>query len=337
VDQPRLSVVIPYYRGADSIAEAVASVRAQTLPADEIVIVDDGSPDDLEAALGETAAGIKIVHKPNGGISSAMNAATEAASGDFLVQLDQDDVFMPGRLAAVAAAATANPAAEVIATDAIVEFDGAEVARIGSLSPLEVPDPRAAILRRCYILWPAIRRSRLLAIGGYDESFPVMQDWDCFIRLLVAGAPVAVVPEPLYRWRLTPGSRSSADGVENAEALIRLMEKTAQNPDLTVAERELVAENLLSQERRMALEQAHLAVETGAGDARRRSLKVVTGAGFSASSRVKAAAAVVSPALASRFIEARAARDPGAEALARRGFGRSTDSIRERSNLEETA
>jgi hypothetical protein len=332
VDQPTLSVVIPYYRGADSIAEAVASVRAQTRAPDEIVIVDDGSPDDLEAALGDTA-GIKIVHKPNGGISSAMNAATAAASGDFLVQLDQDDVFMPGRLEAVAAAATANPEAGVIATDAIVEFDGAEVARIGSISPLDVPDPRAAILRRCYILWPAIRRSRLLAIGGYDESFPVMQDWDCFIRLLIAGAPVAIAPEPLYRWRLTPGSRSSADGVENAEALIRLMEKTAKNPGLTVAERELVAENLVSQERRMALEQAHLAVETGAADARRRSLKVVTGAGFSASSRVKAAAAVVSPALASRFIEARAARDPGAEALARRGFGRSTDSIRDRSHL----
>ncbi len=333
MDRPRLSVIIPYYRGADSIGEAVASVRAQTLAADEIVIVDDGSPDDLEAALGEAAAGIKIVRKPNGGISSAMNAATEAASGDFLVQLDQDDVFMPGRLEAVAAAAGANPEADVIATDAIVEFDGADVARIGALSPLEVPDPREAILRRCYILWPAVRRTRLQAIGGYDESFPVMQDWDCFIRLLISGAPVAVVPEPLYRWRLTPGSRSSSDGVENAEALIRLMEKTAGNPDLRPSERQIVAENLASQHRRMALERAHLAVETGARDARRRSLDLVTGAGFSLSSRVKAAVAVVSPRLAARFIEARAARDPGAEALSRRGFGRSTDSIGDRKNL----
>ncbi|MBN9621391.1 MAG: hypothetical protein J0H06_00315, partial [Actinobacteria bacterium] len=126
---------------------------------------------------------------------------------------------------------------------------------------------------------------------------------------------------------------SSSDGVENAEALIRLMEKTAGNPDLRPSERQIVAENLASQHRRMALERAHLAVETGARDARRRSLDLVTGAGFSLSSRVKAAVAVVSPRLAARFIEARAARDPGAEALSRRGFGRSTDSIGDRKNL----
>lgn len=319
---PSLSVVIPYYCGADVISDAVASVRDQTLAPAEIVIVDDGSPDDLEAALGDAAAGITIVHKANGGISSAMNAATEAARGEFLVQLDQDDVFFPGRLEAISAASAARPEADVIATDAVVEFDGEEVARIGAMQELEVADPRDAILRRCYILWPAIRRSNLIAVGGYDESFAVMQDWDCFIRLLLAGAEVAVLPEPLYRWRLTPGSRSSSDGIENAEALIRLMSKTLENPDLRPLERRLVAGSLASQHRRMALERAHLAVETRSTEARRRSLELVTGRGFSASTRAKAAVAVASPRLSAHFIDRRAARNPGVEALSRRGFGR---------------
>src|SRR5665213_142373 len=72
---PTLSVVIPYYRGADVIADAVESVLAQTLQPAEIVICDDGSPDDLAAALGSLCAKVKIVRQPNGGIASAMNTA----------------------------------------------------------------------------------------------------------------------------------------------------------------------------------------------------------------------------------------------------------------------
>ena len=116
-EAPSLSVVIPYYRGAATISAAVESVLAQTRPADEIVICDDGSPDDLEAALGALRGEVKIIRKENGGISSAMNATTDAASGEFLVQLDQDDAFLPLRLEAIADAAVACPDADIVATD----------------------------------------------------------------------------------------------------------------------------------------------------------------------------------------------------------------------------
>ena len=75
---------------------------------------------------------------------------------------------------------------------------------LGAVQPFRAENQRTSIIEGCFILWPAIRRSRLLAIGGYDESFPVMQDWECFIRLVLDGAKVAYVPETLYRWRLTP-------------------------------------------------------------------------------------------------------------------------------------
>ena len=79
------------------------SALDQTLKPEEIVICDDGSPDDLEGALGPLRRAVNIVRKENGGFASAMNFAVAAAKGEFVVQLDSDDLFQPRRLEAIAA------------------------------------------------------------------------------------------------------------------------------------------------------------------------------------------------------------------------------------------
>ncbi|HTA33815.1 MAG TPA: glycosyltransferase family A protein [Solirubrobacteraceae bacterium] len=319
--EPSLSVVIPYYRGAAVIAEAVESVLAQTLAPLEIVICDDGSPDDLDAALGGLRERVVVVRQENGGIASAMNATTRAARGEFVVQLDQDDAFLPGRLEAIAAVLRARPDLDIVATDAIVEMQGREIVTLEAISRYEDGDQRAAMLRTCSFLWPAIRRSRLLAAGGYDESFAVMQDWECFARLVLGGALVAYVHAPLYRWRMTPGSRSSRDRVANVEAIERMLVKLLAGSSLRDSERAR-AQALLSQRRRwLARERARQAVENRSPSARRLSLGLAAGRGFDNATRAKAAVTVLSPALARRFLERRAEQaDPAREALAQRGF-----------------
>src|SRR5580693_2746982 len=72
-DAPTLSVVITYYRGAQVICDAVESVLAQTVTPHEIVICDDGSPDDLHSALGALREHVKVIRKENGGTGSAAN------------------------------------------------------------------------------------------------------------------------------------------------------------------------------------------------------------------------------------------------------------------------
>jgi cellulose synthase/poly-beta-1,6-N-acetylglucosamine synthase-like glycosyltransferase len=319
--EPKLSVVIPYYRGAEVIGEAVRSVLAQTLPPLEIVICDDGSPDDLDGALGELREQVRIVRKDNGGIASAMNALTEAASGDYVVQLDQDDAFAPGRLEAIAAVLRARPDIDLVASDGIVEMDGREVVTLEAISVYEDGDPRARMLATCPFLWPAIRRSLLIDAGGYDESFAVMQDWECFARLVFGGALVAYVHDPLYRWRMTLGSRSSRDRVANVEAIERLLVKLLDGTALRPGER-VQAQQLLAERRRwLARERARQAVESGSRQARSRSLALLAGRGFDSATRVKAAVTVLSPALARRFLKHRAEQaDPARAALAQRGF-----------------
>ncbi len=306
----RLSVTIPYYRGSDVIRDAVISVLEQTRPAEEIVICDDGSPDDLLSALGDLQAHVRVVRKANGGISSAMNAAAAAASGDFVVQLDQDDVFRPRRLEAIARLIDEDPGVDVLATDASVEYDGAEVVRLSEVQPFQSHDQRSAILGACFFMWPAIRRSSLLAVGGYDESFVVMQDWECFIRLILAGARVGYDGEPLYCWRLTPGSRSAADGVVNADALVRMMSKTLEDPCLRPREREIAQRALVDHRGRLLNERAHYAVRTGARDARRLALLLASNADVSPATRAKAAVACVAPTLARSMMERRARAHP---------------------------
>ncbi|MCW3031898.1 MAG: hypothetical protein QOK19_2784 [Solirubrobacteraceae bacterium] len=319
--RPTLSVVIPYYRGEATIADAVRSVLEQTVKPLEIVVCDDGSPDDLDAGLGSLREAVRVIRQRNGGISAAMNALTATSRGDYVVQLDQDDAFTPRRLEAITDVLGARPDIDVVATDAVIELAGEPVATLEQVHPFAAADQRAVLLTTCTFMWPAVRRAVLQTSGGYDESFPVMQDWECFLRLVLGGAPMAFVHEPLYRWRLTPGSRSSRDRVENVQAVLRMTEKVCSVCPLEPSERALGESLLASRRRWLARERARHALQERASGARAGSLKLLFGRDFDRATRAKALVAVLSPALARRFLERRRDKtDPAVEALAQRGF-----------------
>jgi GT2 family glycosyltransferase len=320
---PTLSVIITYYRGQQAVAGAVRSVLEQTVAPLEIVICDDGSPDDLDAGLGELRRHVEIIRKDNGGTGSALNAAARAASGDYVVQLDVDDAFHERRLEAVTAVLAARPDVDVVSGDATIEHGDRVVARIGALNPPPGDGGgRELMLRRNWIPWPAARRSLVLEEGGWDERFQVFEDWDRWLRLMLSGAVVAYVHEPLYRWRLSPHSRSSASRIAHYEDQILLTEKALEGGRLTPSER-TAAESLL-ESRRDGLRRARArdAVADGTKDARRLSLGLLFGPGYDPATRAKSAIAVLSPRVAARMLERRgAAGDPADLELTRRGFG----------------
>ena len=95
---PRVSVIIPAYRAAATIGRAVNSLLAQTVPAAEIVIVDDGSPEPLAPALARYGDRVQLLRKDNGGAASARNLGIDHAGGELLAFLDADDYWEPGKL-----------------------------------------------------------------------------------------------------------------------------------------------------------------------------------------------------------------------------------------------
>jgi glycosyltransferase involved in cell wall biosynthesis len=250
---------------------------------------------------------VTLIHKENGGAASAYNVAIRAARSDFVVQTDHDDTFFPERLEAIADLATARPDLDVIATDALMELDGRPVGTYKEFNPFPVEDQRAWVLRGCFFGWPAIRRELMLSIGGFDERRRINWDWNCWIRLVLAGAKVGLVDEPLYRWRLRHESLS-AKVVENfKEDVVFLELLLEENPSLTERDREVIAEVVERHRRRIRLFEAKASLVEKRDDARRRQLDVVFGPRFGVRTRAKAVVAFVAPGLSGRVLERKVA------------------------------
>jgi hypothetical protein len=248
---PSFSVVIPAYQAANTIGAALASVAAQTVAPLETIVCDDGSTDGLERAIEPWRDDVVLLRKDNGGGASALNAATNAASGEFVVILDADDTYEPERLEALGALAAERPDLDLVTSDAYLELDGDVQGRFSATTPFLTDDQRLGILRSCFVGgWPAVRRSTLLAAGGFDESVRVPYDWECWIRLLLGGAAAGCVDVPLMTYHLHPGGLT-ADRAKNLQARIRMLESVSrrlQRPE----ERDTLNETLRRERAKLA-------------------------------------------------------------------------------------
>lgn len=97
--QPAVSVIIPTYNRAHTLAEAIDSVLAQSRPAAEIIVVDDGSTDGSAELLAGYGDRIRYLRQDNAGVGAARNRGLAAASGDYIALLDSDDHWHPDKLA----------------------------------------------------------------------------------------------------------------------------------------------------------------------------------------------------------------------------------------------
>lgn len=114
----KISVIIPTYNRADLLPRALESVLQQTLPPDEILVVDDGSTDTTPQVIKPyLQRGIRYLPKPNGGPSSARNLGIQSAQGEFVGFLDSDDEYYPELLSATMAMLKKYPSAGVAYTD----------------------------------------------------------------------------------------------------------------------------------------------------------------------------------------------------------------------------
>ena len=107
---PVLSVVIPAYNNASTLAEAIASVRSQDVPCPEIIVVDDGSSDATNQVIDDLAGhDLRLIRQPNGGPGAARNTGITAARGEWIAFLDGDDLWLPSKLELQLAAIWKDP------------------------------------------------------------------------------------------------------------------------------------------------------------------------------------------------------------------------------------
>jgi glycosyltransferase involved in cell wall biosynthesis len=303
---PSFSVIVAAYQAAATIGEAIESALGQTLQPLEIVVCDDGSTDDLAAALAPYAGRVRVIRQDNRGEAAAKNAAARAARGDFVVILDADDVFLPERLERMAALALERPDLDIITTDAVLEIDDRPVRRCYEPSfPFPAEDQEREILRRNFVFGlAAVRRERLLEDGGFNESVRFTTDWERWIRMILSGSRVGLCDEVLARYRLRPGSLSAQRSrmLEGRLATLRL---ALGNPELDEGGREIVTETIRRFERDLLVTRARESLVSGDGDARRHALRAARAGSLPARMRVMAGLAAVAPGLARRSLARR--------------------------------
>jgi glycosyltransferase involved in cell wall biosynthesis len=300
--------VIAAYQACGFVGRAVTSALAQTLPPVEVIVCDDGSTDDIEGALEPYLDRIVFLRLEHRGEAAAKNAGIRAASGDFVSILDADNAYEPERNEALAELAIARPDLDVLTTDCYLEVDGRVIKRGAENWPFQATDQRRGLLRRSFIFPDsAIRRTRLLEVGGYHDM-PRTVDWDLMLRLVFSGSRAGLVDRPLVRYGLREDSESHADAVLQKRAEVNTLEKAARTLDLTEDEREVLARSLEKRRRDARLEEVRAAVRERAPEARRKALGIATARGYGLPTRVKTVISAAAPGAARRRLLAREQR-----------------------------
>jgi glycosyltransferase involved in cell wall biosynthesis len=305
VSEPTFAIVITAYEAADVIAGAVDSALAQTRPAEEVIVVDDGSSDDLEAALAPYGDRIAVVRKENGGGPSARNAGVAVARSEFMAILDADDVYHPRRLEATAELAQRRPELGLIATDARFLVDGRPAGTFLEHNAFPEENQRTAIFASCFPTgWPTVRIRDVQAVGGFDEEMRIAYDWDCWLRMILAGSSVGMVQEPLYDYVLHRGSLASSR-LASLRERVRLLEKAARNPNLREEERPALRRSLTVHREQAARGAIEATLYGGSG--RSEAARIARAQGLAPRTRALAAIAALAPPLARRYVSPTAA------------------------------
>lgn len=236
MSKPVVSVVIPTHNRAALLREALDSVSAQTFRDFELIVIDDGSTEDIKAQVVGHPARPRVVRQAHEGPAAARNLGLREAAADLVAFLDSDDLWHPTKLEVFLKAVDQNPDCSIF---------------YGPMSPIDRQgNPVPGRTKRCHDGWitqqlfcssfvhvPTIlcRKDAILAVGGFDASLPVCEDYDLWLRLSIRER-FGLIDQPLAKRRLHDNRLSKALMGRNlavkAEVLQRFFDSGVANGQL---------------------------------------------------------------------------------------------------------
>lgn len=235
----RVAVVIPTHDRPDLLAEALRSVLAQTLPPQEVVVVDDLGHEQTRVAVAgiqaSTGIAIRYLHRVAGpkGASASRNAGAALASAGYVAFLDDDDLWEPRFLADAIGMAEAS-STELVVSWLATSSDGvlgSGPAMPEGLSAADVIARNPGFTGSNFVV-----SARLFAvIGGFDAALPVSNDKDFLVRALMASDGYRVVPHRNAIYRRHPGPQLTTWNSRRADGMALYLAKHRDN--LTRADR----------------------------------------------------------------------------------------------------
>ena len=205
-DVPAISVIIPCYKQAEFLPEAVESVIAQTFTDWELLIVDDGSPDSTGLVADELAKHhptrrIRTIRQANAGLARARNAGIQRARGSYILPLDADDRLGPTMLERTYRLLEEQPGVAIAYTDVQRFGDHNDVIRADDFNATTLP--AISHLNYCSLY----RREVWEAVGGYNANMVYgYEDWDFWVGAVECGYVARRIPEPMFQYRVRSGT-----------------------------------------------------------------------------------------------------------------------------------
>ncbi len=230
VYRPLVSVVVPMFDAALTIARALASIGAQRYTNWEAIVVDDASADDgasLVEAMNDPR--IRLIRLPvNCGPAKARNLGISAAKGELVAFLDADDEWLPEKLEKQVAAFAADPRLALVICDiGVTTADGAEGSSVyARQAPVSGTEAWKTLLASSFVATSAVltRRDLLERIGGFAPDLTVGEDQDLFIRLALEGG-LHALPEKLAVYHWMPHSYSIGLAPRQSAEVLRMVRR----------------------------------------------------------------------------------------------------------------
>lgn len=212
-----VSIIIPSFNSQEWVCDAIDSSLQQTYAHCEVIVVDDGSTDNTRELLQQKYGNrIKYIYQENRGLAGARNTGVRNASGDYLQFLDADDEITPDKIEKQVKILEQHKEYTVAFSD--FEYFEGGASNITKLSPetfrkkYQTGNLWKPFLTGNFIVVHAAlaRKADVVAVGCFDESIWACEDYDLWMRLAGRGCNFVYTNGIMARYRLTPGSMSSA-------------------------------------------------------------------------------------------------------------------------------
>lgn len=243
---PKVSVIVPVYKAEKYLRKCVDSILAQTFRDFEVILVDDGSPDGSGEICDEYArrdARVRVIHKANGGVSSARQAGLDAARGEYTIHADPDDWVEPNMLEELYAKAKAEDA-DMVICDFYYEYSPTRITVCRQRLKDRHPETVIAQLFRMEVtgcVWNKLIRTSLFRENSisFPKGINIGEDYSVVVALLLVAQKITSVDLPLYHYIRNQGSmtkRKSEDLLMQRTAFVELVEEQVAGHDKLLAD-----------------------------------------------------------------------------------------------------
>lgn len=231
MDFPRVSVIIPTYNRLGFLREALDSVHAQTFRDFEVIVVDDGSTEDIAGGVADHPTQPRVVREERSGPGAARNRGVELARAELIAFLDSDDLWAPTKLERFVAMLDQSPETR-IAYGPMLPVDAERHDVPGRTKPCHDGRITTALFLSSFVHVPTVvcRKSTLVGIGGFNPNLPVCEDYDLWLRLSV-DEPFALIDEPLAYRRLHKDRLSKSSMARNLSVKADVLRRFRESDD----------------------------------------------------------------------------------------------------------